>query len=61
MEEHCKRMCKIAWDNGAYQERERSANTTVAWGVFEAGSLHDMFFVEVKAQLIQEHQEDEDD
>jgi hypothetical protein len=25
MEEHCKRMCKIAWDNGAYKERERSA------------------------------------
>jgi hypothetical protein len=25
MEEHCKRMCKIAWDNGAYKEREACA------------------------------------
>jgi hypothetical protein len=24
-EEHCKRMCKIAWDNGVFKERERSA------------------------------------
>jgi hypothetical protein len=25
MEEHCKRMCKIAWCNGAFKERERAA------------------------------------
>lgn len=24
-EEHCKRMCKIAWSNGAFKERERAA------------------------------------
>jgi hypothetical protein len=24
-EEHCKRMCKIAWSNGAYKAREASA------------------------------------
>jgi hypothetical protein len=24
-EEHCKRMCKIAWSNGAYMEREACA------------------------------------
>ena len=22
LEEHCKRMCKIAWDNGAFKARE---------------------------------------
>ncbi|MEN9885726.1 MAG: hypothetical protein RL758_304 [Pseudomonadota bacterium] len=26
MEEHCKRMCKIAWDNGAFKERQRIAD-----------------------------------
>lgn len=26
IEEHCKRMCQIAWSNGAYMERE-SQNT----------------------------------
>ena len=25
LEEHCKRMCKIAWDNGAFEEREACA------------------------------------
>lgn len=25
MEEHCKRMCQIAWSNGAFKERERAA------------------------------------
>lgn len=25
MEEHCKRMCQIAWDNGAFKEREACA------------------------------------
>lgn len=24
-EEHCRRMCKIAWSNGAFKERERAA------------------------------------
>jgi hypothetical protein len=24
-EEHCKRMCQIAWSNGAYKEREACA------------------------------------
>jgi hypothetical protein len=24
-EEHCKRMCKIAWSNGAFKEREACA------------------------------------
>lgn len=24
-EEHCKRMCEIAWSNGAYMERESCA------------------------------------
>ena len=24
-EEHCKRMCQIAWSNGAYKAREASA------------------------------------
>lgn len=26
MEEHCKRMCQIAWDNGAFKEREACLN-----------------------------------
>jgi hypothetical protein len=26
LEEHCKRMCQIAWDNGAYTERKRIAD-----------------------------------
>lgn len=25
LEEHCKRMCQIAWSNGAFVEREASA------------------------------------
>lgn len=25
LEEHCKRMCQIAWSNGAYKEREACA------------------------------------
>jgi hypothetical protein len=31
-------------------ERVRSEYTTVAWGVFEGGNLHDMFFLEVEAR-----------
>ena len=36
MEEHCKRMCKIAWSNGAYmaleeRKRRRYAGITI-WG-----------------------------
>jgi hypothetical protein len=31
-------------------ERVRSEYTTVAWGVFEGGNLHDMFFLEVEAK-----------
>lgn len=26
LEEHCKRMCQIAWSNGAYKERESCMN-----------------------------------
>ena len=26
MEEHCKRMCQIAWNNGAFKERQRIAD-----------------------------------
>lgn len=31
-------------------DRVRSEYTTVAWGVFEDGNLHDMFFLEVEAK-----------
>jgi hypothetical protein len=31
-------------------ERVRSEYTTVAWGVFEGGNLHDMFFLEIEAK-----------
>lgn len=28
-EEHCRRMCKIAWSNGAFKERERFAGECI--------------------------------
>jgi hypothetical protein len=35
-EEHCKRMCKIAWSNGAFKEQEACAtlceNMALEWG-----------------------------
>jgi hypothetical protein len=30
-EEHCKRMCKIAWSNGAFKETEACAKLADAW------------------------------
>jgi hypothetical protein len=36
LEEHCKRMCKIAWSNGALKERDACAtlceNMALEWG-----------------------------
>lgn len=39
MEEHCKRMCKIAWSNGAYKERERAALKVEELGMIGYGTL----------------------
>lgn len=36
MEEHCKRMCQIAWENGSIAEREACAKACEA-----QGSKHD--------------------
>lgn len=39
LEEHCKRMCKIAWKNGAYMERERAALKVEELGIIGYGTL----------------------
>jgi hypothetical protein len=31
LEEHCKRMCKIAWSNGAFKEIDACAKLADAW------------------------------
>ena len=31
LEEHCKRMCEIAWQNGAYKALEQAEQHPVAW------------------------------
>jgi hypothetical protein len=33
-EEHCKRMCRIAWSNGAYKAREASAKIAEEKGLY---------------------------
>jgi hypothetical protein len=38
-EEHCKRMCEIAWRNGAYKERERAALKVEELGMIGYGTL----------------------
>ena len=38
-EEHCKRMCKIAWSNGAFKERERAALKVEELGMIGYGTL----------------------
>lgn len=38
-EEHCKRMCKIAWRNGAFKERERAALKVEELGMVGYGTL----------------------
>jgi hypothetical protein len=38
-EEHCKRMCQIAWSNGAFKERERAALKTEELGMIGYGTL----------------------
>jgi hypothetical protein len=38
-EEHCKRMCQIAWSNGSYKERERAALKTEELGMIGYGTL----------------------
>ena len=38
-EEHCKRMCEIAWSNGAYKERERAALKVEELGMIGYGTL----------------------
>ncbi len=40
----------LDWHIKEMVERVRSEYTTVAWGVFEGGNLHDMFFLEVEAK-----------
>ena len=39
MEEHCKRMCKIAWSNGAFKECERAASKVEELGMIGYGTL----------------------
>jgi len=39
LEEHCKRMCKIAWSKGAYMERERAALKVEELGMIGYGTL----------------------
>lgn len=38
-EEHCRRMCKIAWSNGAFKERERAALKVEELGMIGYDSL----------------------
>lgn len=38
-EEHCRRMCKIAWSNGAFKERERAALKAEELGMIGYGTL----------------------
>ena len=41
LEEHCKRMCQIAWSNGAFVEREACAKVCEdldAWNMDDPGS-----------------------
>jgi hypothetical protein len=38
-EEHCKRMCQIAWRNGAYKERDRAAMKVEELGMIGYGTL----------------------
>lgn len=37
MEEHCKRMCQIAWANGAFKEREASFRAGFYAGFIASG------------------------
>lgn len=39
IEEFSKRMCEIAWSNGAYMERERAALKVVQMGIEGYGTL----------------------
>jgi hypothetical protein len=39
MEEHCKRMCEIAWKNGAFKESERAALMVEHLGMIGYGTL----------------------
>lgn len=39
VEEFAKRMCQIAWSNGAYKERERAALKTEELGMLGYGTL----------------------
>jgi hypothetical protein len=39
LEEHCKRMCQIAWSNGAFKERERAALKVEKLGMVGYGTL----------------------
>jgi len=38
-EEHCKRMCEIAWSNGAFKECERAALKVEELGMIGYGTL----------------------
>ena len=40
----------LDWHIRQMVERVRNEYTTVAWGVFEGGNLHDMFFLEIEAK-----------
>lgn len=39
LEEHCKRMCQIAWSNGVFKERERAAMKVEQMGIEGYGTL----------------------
>jgi hypothetical protein len=49
-EEHCKRMCKIAWSNGAFKEREACAKVCDDLAV-DAYNNHDILYEECAAAI----------
>jgi hypothetical protein len=42
-EEHCKRMCKIAWSNGAFKARQETENPKQCW---RCGDMDPKFIAE---------------
>ena len=42
-EEHCMRMCEIAWANGAYEEREACAKLAEEYGTWGGSGFYEWF------------------
>jgi len=42
-EEHCMRMCEIAWSNGAYVEREACAKLAEEYGTWGGSGFYEWF------------------